>query len=119
MLVTSLNLIVLKSLDAAELVKFYEQLGLKFETQQHGAAPAHHSASLGEITLEIYPAGSITTRTTNARLGFSTEKIKRVVETAEKAGAKILSEPTESPSGTRAVVADPDGNKIEFVQKDL
>ena len=119
MLLSSLNLIVLKSDDVPELLKFYQELGLKFEQQQHGAAPAHHSATIGGVTLEIYPAGSMTTRSTNVRIGFTTEKIDRAVDVAQKAGAKILSEPTDSPHGTKAMVADPDGNKLEFLQKDL
>jgi predicted enzyme related to lactoylglutathione lyase len=119
MLLSSLNLVVLKSDDVPQLLKFYQELGLKFDQRRHGAAPAHHSAMVGEVALQIYPAGSMTTKSTNVRIGFTTEKINRAVDVAQKAGAKVLSEPTDSPWGTKAVVADPDGNKIEFLQKAL
>jgi len=112
----SFNLLVLRSPDPARLADFYGHLGLAFVEQRHGAGPLHYAARHNNLVLAIYPAGSDTTKTTNLRIGFDTHNIQKMVATAEQAGAVVLSAPADTSTGLRAMVKDPDGNKIDFIQ---
>ena len=116
MAILSFNLLVIKSSDVDRLVAFYTSLGFKFDQHQHGVGPIHFSAVVGDVTFEIYPGTKSVSETTNVRFGFLTDNIDGLIRDVNQAGGKVLSEPVDSPSGLRAVIADPDGNKVEFSQ---
>ncbi len=50
-----LNLVVIRSGNLEESVKFYQMLGLNFEKHQDGNGLAHFAGRIGKTTFEIYP----------------------------------------------------------------
>lgn len=111
----SLNLLVIRSAIPAELAAFYTQLGLQFDYHQHGKGPWHYAATIGGLTLEIYPLKrSQKTADTHLRLGFTVADIAAVMEVLQ---TDVLTEPTITEWGLRAVVVDPEGRRVELVQQ--
>jgi lactoylglutathione lyase len=111
-----LNLLVLRAADMAALVQFYAALGIEFNKEQHGSGPEHYSGKAGGALLEIYPIGS-GAATTAARLGFTVSSISTSITAAVAAGGTIVSPPQDSSWGCRAVLTDPEGHKVELLQK--
>jgi len=111
----SLNLVVVYANDVAAAMQFYGCLGLKFQPEQHGNGPRHFAATVGGAVLEIYPSRNGREHGT-VRLGFHVLSVEQIVNELRTRGNKILSEPRESPWGRRAVVEDPDGNRVELTQ---
>lgn len=114
---SSLNLVVIRVTNLDNARSFYETLGLRFSVEQHGSGPQHLAAELGDVVFEIYPLGK-GSATTSVRLGFRVSSIANTVAAVEQLGGQILSPPTTSPWGMRAVLSDPDGHKIELSQPD-
>lgn len=112
----SLSLLVIRVSDIARSAQFYSALRITFQREHHPRGPEHYAAALGEMVFEIYPA-SERYPVTNTRLGFTVDAIDSVLNKWRSAGTEILSEPTESPWGLRAVVADPDGHRVELLEK--
>jgi len=108
-----LSLVVLQSGDPDAAKEFYNALGLSFVAEQHGKGPPHYSAKLGEIVVEIYPwqGGK---PSTPVRIGFRVPSLDSTLERLRSRGARIVREATDSPWGCRAVVEDPDGNRVEL-----
>ena len=110
----ALSLLVIQAKDVETAKEFYSLLGLNFVAEQHGAGPHHYAAMLGPFVMEIYPRpndGPITP----LRLGFRVPVLEKTLELLRRRGAKIVSEPKESPWERRAVVEDPDGNRVELM----
>lgn len=109
----TLNLIVIQSADVQTAREFYSQLGLSFMEEQHGNGPRHIAAVLGALVLEIYPCqpGKIAAP---LRLGFQVPSLDQTLESLRSRGARIVREPQDSAWGRRAVVEDPDGNRVEL-----
>lgn len=113
-----LNLLVLRvtSIDAAE--GFYTALGLSFVHEQHEAGPRHLSCMAGETLLELYPTeDGLTTQST--RLGFNVRSLDTAVDAVVKVGGTLISKPKQGTWGRRAVVSDPDGHKVELLERGL
>ena len=112
----TLSLVVVYAENIEATREFYSLLGLTFKDERHGNGPNHYSASLGDAVFEIYPlqdgdlVGSL-------RLGFGVASVDRTVETLKQRRVKIVTEPRDSPWGRRAVVADPNGNRVELTQR--
>jgi lactoylglutathione lyase len=115
--ISSFTLPVIKSSRVERLVDFYRLVGLKFEQHQHGVGPVHFTATIGDVVFEIPPGTKSISETTNVRFVFSTDTLDYLMREVNQAGGTILSEPVESPWDLRAVIADPDGNKVEFSQQ--
>ena len=111
-----LNLVVIRSRNIDQAAMFYQQLGLSFIKHQHGTGLEHFASTVGCVTLELYPYTPGTVPTTATRLGFQVTSVDAVVSELKKHGASIISSPANSPWGRRAVVADPDGHRIELTQ---
>jgi catechol 2,3-dioxygenase-like lactoylglutathione lyase family enzyme len=112
---TLLNLIVIRVADVAASRRFYETVGLRFSSERHGDGPEHLAADFGGVIFEIYPRGQ-SQLTSGLRLGFRVSSVATTVSSLEQIGAKIVSRPAGSQSGLRAVVIDPDGNRVEIVE---
>lgn len=111
---TQLNLLVIRAADVSASVSFYETLtGEPFAAEKHGNGPEHFSAKLGAVLLEIYPLAD--KPPSNVRLGFEVADLAETAARIREAGFEIVSEPKDSPWGRRAVVADPDGNRVELL----
>jgi catechol 2,3-dioxygenase-like lactoylglutathione lyase family enzyme len=107
---TELSLIVLRSSDVDAARRFYEAIGLTWQEEQHGSGPKHHSARVGEILFELYPARDGSGG--RVRLAFCVEYPQQTAEAAIAAGGRRLPGKHRNPG---MVVEDPDGNQVELL----
>lgn len=112
----AINLVVLRSADMKRAADFYGRLGLEFSCHRHGKGPEHFAAEAGGVVFEIYPLSPDGPSTLGTRIGFAVTALDDAIEALRDFPAAILSPPAESPWGRRAVVADPDGHRVELVQ---
>jgi predicted enzyme related to lactoylglutathione lyase len=111
----SLNLIVLRVADIERAEAFYRLLGLSFYKHAHGSGPEHYTSSVNDTVLELYPATPEQPVCSSTRIGFSVEDGEGLVSRlASVSGAKVIVAPKSSEWGRRAVVADPDGHRVEL-----
>ncbi|MBD2182723.1 VOC family protein [Planktothrix sp. FACHB-1355] len=111
-----LNLVVIRSNNIEKSAAFYQRVGLTFIKHQHGSGLEHFASEVGCTTFEIYPSTPETVPTTATRLGFQVTSVDAVIRELEKHGASIISHPSNSAWGRRAIVADPDGHRVELTQ---
>jgi lactoylglutathione lyase len=109
----TLSLVVLQSRNVEAAKDFYSLLGLSFVEEKHGQGPRHYSATLGALVLEIYPCQG-SNPSAPIRIGFLIPYLDRTLELLKNRGARIVREAKDSPWGRRAVVEDPDGNRVEL-----
>jgi lactoylglutathione lyase len=109
----TLSLVVLQSGNVEAAKEFYSYLGSAFVLEQHGKGPRHYSATLGALVLEIYPCQG-SAPSAPLRLGFLIPSLDRTLEILRNRGTRIVREAKDSPWGRRAVVEDPDGNRVEL-----
>jgi len=94
--------------------EFYESMGLTFTKHRHGNGPEHFASVVNGFVFEIYPIGPAQS-TASTRIGFSVDDVDSVVEFLADAGGQLLSGPTDSQWGRRAVMKDLDGHTVELV----
>jgi lactoylglutathione lyase len=111
----SLKLLVLKTPHVESAHKFYTRLGFQFAEEQHGNGPVHYSAAFGDGILEIYPLPVSSEADSTTRLGISVRDVGAVVELLRDT-TEVISRPTVTKWGTRAVVRDPDGRTVELYE---
>lgn len=111
-----LSLVVIRSRDIEKLAEFYSAVGLSFVRHRHGRGLEHFSSSDRGTVFEIYPATKPDESTSPARLGFSVPSLATTLERLRKLNAKVLTEPSDSPYGRRAVVRDFEGHKVELYE---
>jgi predicted enzyme related to lactoylglutathione lyase len=111
-----LNLVVIQSVDDERAARFYSALGLTFTRHRHGSGPEHYACESGPVVFEIYPARDEGDSTTGIRLGFRVASVADTVAALTVAGGTVVSPPKLSPWGLRAVIADPDGHRIELTE---
>lgn len=112
-----LSLVVMRAHDVDRLASFYEALGLHFTRHRHGKGPEHVSATIGETVFEIYPANGANESTVSTRLGFSVPSLTNALGQLRGRHATVLTEPSDTPFGRRAVVRDFEGHKVELYEK--
>ncbi len=108
------NLIVLRSFDIERAAEFYTAMGLIFSKHRHGCGPEHYASEVNGFVFEIYPAGT-TGPTSTVRIGFSVDDVDSVVAVLSDHNGTLLSGPSDSEWGRRAVMRDLDGHTIELV----
>ena len=113
----ALNLVVLRSPDMVRAVEFYSRLGLQFAEHQHGNGPRHFAAELGSGVFELYPLSPDGLSTLGTRIGFAIPSLDSAIAALGEYPAAVVSPPKDSPWGRRAVVADPDGHRVELLQQ--
>lgn len=114
-----LNLLTLRAADLRATARFYEVLGFAFTEERHGVGPAHlASLSYGphSWTLELYPA-TCAVDTNALRLGFEVANLEATLERLVATGGQVVTKPRTGPHGRRAVVGDPDGRRVELVER--
>ncbi len=89
-------------------------MGLLFTKHRHGNGPEHYTASVNGFLFELYPLGNHLP-TTGTRIGFSVDDVDGIVPMLIAVGAKLISWPTNSEWGRRAVVKDLDGHVVELI----
>ncbi|MEX1039170.1 MAG: VOC family protein [Pirellulaceae bacterium] len=109
-----LNLIVLRSRDLDRAEAFYSALGLTFARHAHGQGPVHLASESEGQVFEIYPLAGEAVPTSSTRIGFSVSSVDATYDRLLASGGTAVTSPQDSPWGRRAVVADPDGHKVEL-----
>jgi len=113
----TLNLIVLRSSDIKRAADFYTRLGLHFTRHQHGTGPEHFAAELGGAVIELYPLAPNAPSTLGTRIGFAIGSLDETLAAIRDYPQAVISPPKDSEWGRRAVVADPDGHRVELLEK--
>lgn len=113
----ALNLVVLRSGDIERAADFYGLLGLRFSRHRHGKGPEHFAAETAGGGFEIYPLSSDGASTFGTRVGFSVASLDDTLAALHDHPQAVVSPAADSPWGRRAVVADPDGHRVELVQQ--
>lgn len=111
-----LNLVVIRCVDLERSELFYSLLGLSFVRHRHGKGIEHLSAELDGTVLELYPLDETAASTCGMRIGFSLPLLDFVVDALAAYPNAIVSAPQDSPWGRRAVIADPDGHRVELIE---
>src|SRR5688500_11494313 len=111
-----LNLIALRVADIDRAAGFYGALGLQFLKHAHGTGPQHYACESEGFVFELYASTSDQPISASARIGFMVDDVdEAAARLGAIEGARIVSAPKDSPWGRRAVVADPDGHRVELV----
>jgi lactoylglutathione lyase len=112
-----LSLVVIRAQDMERLATFYAALGLSFTRHRHGNGPEHLSSTIGETVFEIYPMSGSNESTVSTRLGFSVPSLANALVHLRQLNATVLTEPSDTEFGRRAVVKDFEGHKVELYEK--
>lgn len=109
-----LNLVVLRSPDIDRASRFYAEMGLWFEKHRHGNGPEHYTSCVAGLVFEIYPQG-MHPPTLGTRIGFSVDDVDAITSRLVEIGAELLSAPSDTAWGRRAIVKDLDGHVVELL----
>src|ERR1700686_3980556 len=90
-------------------------MGLLFTRHAHGSGPEHYTSMVSGLVFEIYPLTPKSSPTTGTRIGFSVDSVDEIVKILSGIGAEVLTPPTDSEWGRRAVLKDFDGHIVELV----
>lgn len=112
----TLNLAVIKSTDMTRAVAFYSRLGLRLSQHRHGKGPEHFSAELPGAVFEIYPSTPDGLSTLGTRIGFRVPSVDAALAALADFPGAVVSPAKDSEWGRRAVVADPDGHRVELLE---
>ena len=116
-MIAVLNLVVLRVSDLEQSAEFYEALGLTFHRHSHGSGPEHLACEQGSLVFELYPATEKQPISASTRIGFSVSLLDEVVDRLTAIpGARMVSPALDSEWGRRAVMADPDGHRVELIE---
>jgi predicted enzyme related to lactoylglutathione lyase len=100
-------------------VSFYSALGIEFRSEKHGDGPHHHSAEVNGTVIEVYPSASTATiergSTADVRLGFEVDDLSATLAALIAHGGSIVSDAKPRDGRQVAVVADPEGRRVEIV----
>lgn len=110
-----LNLVVLRSPDIDRAASFYRYLGLVFTRHAHGSGPEHYSSEVAGAVFEIYPLTAKSQPTTGVRIGFRVGSVDETLSVLVQNGAEVVTPPTDSEWGRRAVIKDLDGHVVELL----
>jgi catechol 2,3-dioxygenase-like lactoylglutathione lyase family enzyme len=111
-----LNLVVLRVADIDRAADFYRLLGFEFLRHAHGKGPQHYASEAQDFVFELYPATAAQVVSSSTRIGFSVSDVDDVAyRLSSFVGARLVEAAQDSEWGRRAVVADPDGHRIELV----
>jgi lactoylglutathione lyase len=113
--VVALNLVVIQAHDLEASREFYANLGLAFRAEQHGEGAQHYAAVIGQTVFEVYPRNN-GAAAGQLRLGFKIKFLPDTLRLLRAQAATIVREVHDSPWGRRAIVQDPDGNRVELTE---
>lgn len=110
-----LSLVVVRVSSLEDARRFYSDVfGLRFAREQHGSGPVHFSADLDGALVELYPGQAPIAPMT---LGFTVEDLDALLERLEASDGRLTYGPRASPWGRRAVIRDPDGHRVEIMER--
>jgi catechol 2,3-dioxygenase-like lactoylglutathione lyase family enzyme len=112
----TLSLVVLRASDITRSAAFYTRLGMQLNQHRHGAGPEHFSAELaGGGVFELYPLND-GAPVVHARIGFRVPSVDLALAALRDYPETVVSGARDSEWGRRAIVTDPDGNRVELLQ---
>lgn len=111
-----LSQVSLRCADPERAAAFYAALGLSVSNDRGGEGPVHCVVAAGPISLRLCPLEALR-GTVGARLGFMVGNLAAVLSAVTGSGGQVLREPHATPFGMRAVLADPDGHRVELTQQ--
>jgi len=111
------NLLVIRARDMSRAHEFYKALGMDLVQHSHGTGPMHLASEVEGQVFEIYPLSDNDIPTSSARIGFCVPSVDEACDALVSAGGRIVSAPKDSQWGRRAVVADPDGHRVELTAR--
>ncbi len=110
------NLVVLRVADIDRSAAFYQLLGFEFSKHAHGTGPQHYASDADGFVFELYPATAEQGVSSSTRIGFAVANVDdAAAKLSSFSDAKLVTAAKDSEWGRRAVVADPDGHRIELV----
>jgi lactoylglutathione lyase len=113
----TLSLVVLRSANIELAAAFYSKLGLVFKLHRHGKGAEHYAAEMPGFVFELYPLTADGLTTTGSRIGFTVPSIDEVIASLNDYPNAVVSAAKDSEWGRRAVIADPDGHRIELLER--
>ncbi len=111
----SLTLVMIRSADLQRSARFYAALGVRLAPERHGSGPEHLAGQVGGTLLEVYPSDGVGSAAV-VRIGFCVPSVTGTLSALAEAGGVIVSPAKEGRWGLRAIVADPDGHRVELVE---
>ena len=117
MIPITLSLVVLRSADIARAAAFYSKLGLAFQLHRHGKGAEHYAAEMPGCVFELYPLTADGLATLGTRIGLTVSSVDAAVAAVSDYPDALISSPKDSEWGRRAVIADPDGHRIELLER--
>ncbi|MBE2286476.1 MAG: nucleotidyltransferase domain-containing protein [Prosthecobacter sp.] len=115
---TSLRLVVLQTSDLERAAAFYRCLGLQLVRHKHGNGPEHFAAETLTGVFERYPLSKDGSSALGARIGFQVASVDAVIARVMEHSPAIITAPHDSEWGRRAVIADPDGHRVELTEQE-
>jgi len=113
----AVNLLVLRCKDVEVTRRFYEQLGLAFVEEKHGAGPQHYAWESDGFVLELYPAAE-GQAPDNVRIGFSTPLLADLAGSLRhNSDVNVVKQPYATPDRLVMLLQDPDGRKVDVSQQ--
>ncbi len=111
-----INLVVLRVADIDRAAAFYGMIGLEFTRHAHGSGPVHCSCDADGFVFELYPSSPEQQVSTSTRIGFEVVDVDQAVtRLVGFESARLIAAAKDSEWGRRAVVADPDGHRVELL----
>ncbi len=111
----SLQLVVLRTNDFERAVPFYQCLGLQLVRHKHGNGPEHFATEASTGVFELYPLSKDGSSTLGTRIGFRVASVDAAIaQVIEHSPSAVITAPHDSEWGRRAVIADPDGHRVEL-----
>ena len=111
-----LNLVVLRFADIVRAEAFYSRLGLHFTKHRHGKGAEHFAAEITGGVFELYSQTADSPSTLGTRIGFTVPSVDKVIAALSDYPQTVISAPKDSEWGRRAVIADPEGHRIELIE---
>jgi predicted enzyme related to lactoylglutathione lyase len=99
----------------ARAAAFYTRLGLQFSQHRHGSGPEHFAAELPGGVFELYPLSPDGPSTLGTRIGFRVPSVDAAITALSDYPGAVVTPARDSEWGRRAVVADPDGHRVELI----
>lgn len=112
----AINLIVIRSHDIDKSAAFYRLIGLNLVKHRHATGPEHYVWDQSGLVFEIYPETEKPGPSTGTRLGFRVGEVATVVARLVDHGATVITPSTNAGWGEMAIVADPDGHRVELME---
>ena len=113
-----LTLLVIRSAMPEQLAEFYKKLGMTLEYHRHGNGPYHYSGHIGPTLLEIYPMAKGQEKPdTTLRLGLAIDSFGVISDELNAQAVTFHQLPKATEWGVMAIIADPEGRKIELYKK--